>query len=209
MWILLCAVFVFGLVVAEHRQDRTVMAVTKLAAASCFLGEAWAASGLESAYGRLILLGLGLCWIGDALLLRPGRTRVFQLGIGAFLMGHVAYGVAFVSLGFSPAALAVTALVLLPMMLAVARWLIPHVPGDFRVPVVAYLLVISAMVCLAVAAAFRGGPPAAAAGAIAFAVSDLFVARDRFVTQGPANARFGLPLYFGSQLAIAATAGAG
>jgi uncharacterized membrane protein YhhN len=209
MWILLCAVFVVSLVVAEHRQDRVAIAVTKLAAASCFLGEAWAASGLESAYGRLILLGLGLCWVGDALLLRQGRTRVFQLGIGAFLLGHVAYGVAFVGLGFSPAALAGAAVVLVPTMFAIGRWLSPHVPADFRVPVAAYLLVISAMVSLAVAAVFRGGPPAAAAGAIAFAVSDLFVARDRFVTQGPANARIGLPLYFGSQLAIAATAGAG
>lgn len=209
MWIFLCSVFVAGLLVAEHRQDRAVIAITKLAAATCFLGEAWASSALESAYGRVLLLGLGFCWLGDALLLRPGQTRIFQLGIGAFLSGHVAYAVAFGGLGFSPVALAGSALVLLVAMSAVVRWLRPHVPQDFRLPVLAYLIVISAMVCLAVAAAFRGGPPAAAAGAIAFAVSDLYVARDRFVTQAPANTRVGLPLYFGSQLAIASTAGVG
>ena len=42
-----------------------------------------------------------------------------------------------------------------------------------------------------------------AVGAIAFTISDLFVARERFVQTGFANGAIGLPLYFGSQLLLA------
>ena len=41
------------------------------------------------------------------------------------------------------------------------------------------------------------------AGAWGFAISDLAVARDQFVTPGYQNRLWGLPLYFGSQMLLA------
>jgi len=46
------------------------------------------------------------------------------------------------------------------------------------------------------------------AGALSFYVSDLAVARDRFVAPGFSNRLWGLPLYYGGTLLLATTAGA-
>jgi uncharacterized membrane protein YhhN len=73
-----------------------------------------------------------------------------------------------------------------------------------RAPVVAYLVVISAMVALAAGSAALGRPRLLV-GAVAFFVSDLSVARDRFVVPGFANRLWGLPLYYGAQLVFAAS----
>jgi hypothetical protein len=44
-------------------------------------------------------------------------------------------------------------------------------------------------------------------GALSFYVSDLFVARDRFVKKGAINRILGLPLYFGGQFLLAFSIG--
>jgi stage V sporulation protein SpoVS len=64
------------------------------------------------------------------------------------------------------------------------------------------------MLALAWGVAGAGAPMAVAAGAVAFAVSDLAVARERFVAPGGGSWRWGLPLYYGAQIAIAASAAA-
>ena len=48
-----------------------------------------------------------------------------------------------------------------------------------------------------------------AVGAIVFAISDIFVARERFVRKGFVNAAVGLPAYFGSQMLLAYSVGIG
>jgi hypothetical protein len=65
------------------------------------------------------------------------------------------------------------------------------------------------MVVCAAGAVARGGDPAMLLGAGLFSVSDLAVARDRFVSPGFANAAWGLPLYYGAQLVLAGTLAAG
>jgi uncharacterized membrane protein YhhN len=117
----------------------------------------------------------------------------------------VAYLAAFL-LRFESAALAAAcalgaALVLWPLL----RWLRPNLPAEMKAPVFAYMGVISAML---VAAA--GAAPSDARillGATMFYVSDLFVARERFVTRSFANGGLGLPLYFAAQLVLASTVG--
>lgn len=72
--------------------------------------------------------------------------------------------------------------------------------GSLKLPVAAYSLVIAAMVATALAQP-RGWT--APVGAVLFAVSDLAVARQRFVTESLANRLVGLPLYDAGQLLIA------
>ena len=201
----LCALAVAGLLVAEARDWRPGVAVAKLAAAGCFLWAAVAWGAGDSVYGRWVLLALALCACGDALLLPRGQGTPFRLGIAAFLLGHAGYAAAFLGRAQSPMALAMAALVTLVAGVQVWRWLGPHLPGPFRAPVVAYVAIISSMVIAAVGATAQGGPVTGAVGAIAFAVSDLSVARDRFVAPGFANAAWGLPLYFGAQILLAST----
>ncbi len=87
----------------------------------------------------------------------------------------------------------------------VLRWLGRSVPSDMVVPVRAYMAVIGVMSALACAVTAAGGPWQAAAGALAFTASDVSVARDRFVRHEFLNRAWGLPLYYGAQLLLAAT----
>jgi uncharacterized membrane protein YhhN len=205
--IVLCAIAVGALLAAEWHQWLPGCAVAKLTASSAFVWLAVERGALGSSYGVLLLVGLGLCWCGDALLLSPGRTRTFQLGIGAFLLGHVAYAAASTRLDLHAAWLAACGLAAAVGGALVQRWLQPHLPSDFRVPVLAYVCVIAAMLAFAGAASLSGGPALLGIGAFGFAASDLSVARERFVAPSFANGAWGLPAYFASQLAIAWTAG--
>jgi len=181
--------------------------IAKPAAAACFVWAALAWGALDSWYGCWMLAGLLLSACGDLLLI-PRAASAFQAGIAAFLLGHVAYAVAFASSPWSPAVLLVAVLAVAVAAWRIQRWLLPHVSADFRVPVLAYLTVISGMVALAVAASAAGRPVLAAVGAIAFAASDISVARNRFVDPSFATTAWGLPLYFASQLALASTVAA-
>jgi uncharacterized membrane protein YhhN len=173
----------------------------KMVASAGFIGAAIDAGAFHSVYGGLILGGLFLSWWGDLFLIST-NARIFLMGVGAFFLAHVAYAGAFIALGVNPlwtlcgaAALAVPAVLML-------RWLHPHL-GDMRNPVYAYVAVISVMAALAAGATLAGAPWTVPAGAAMFYVSDIFVARDRFVAPSPWNQRLGLPLYYTAQLALA------
>ncbi len=85
--------------------------------------------------------------------------------------------------------------------LGAAAWLWPHL-GARRPAVTASIVVISAMVWGAFSVAFLLGS-ALAAGAVLFFVSDLTVARHRFVTPEFLNRAIGLPLHYAGQILIA------
>ena len=180
-----------------------------MSAATAFIAMALACGALESSYGHLLLAGLLACWIGDACLLSSGRSTGFMAGIGAFLLGHLAYAVAFFHLGLDTTALLIAAVVIGGLGAYTLRWLRPHVPADFRIPVLCYVGVISLMVAASIGAFAEGASVVLPIGAVGFALSDVFVARERFVTKGFVNPGLGLPLYFGSQMLLAYTASFG
>lgn len=174
----------------------------KMTASTGFLVVAVAAGGLRSVYGYILLAALVGCWFGDLALGLPGE-RVFLAGLVSFLLGHVGFAVAFWLRGIDPK-WCVGALVLLtPCAVVILMWLYPHVPKDMRFPVLAYMAVISAMVVLAAGTRGAGATPLILLGAVAFYVSDIFVARARFVTPGFANALIGLPIYYASVVLMA------
>ena len=143
------------------------------------------------------LAALALCWLGDALLI-PASRRAFLAGLFAFLAGHLAWAASFLARGVAgPRVLAAAALAALAGG-AAAAWLW-RPAGAMRGPVLAYIAVIGAMVALAAGTA----DPRVLAGALLFYVSDLAVARDRFVRPGFANRLVGLPLYYGAQALLA------
>jgi uncharacterized membrane protein YhhN len=74
-----------------------------------------------------------------------------------------------------------------------------------RLPVVAYVVVISLMLVMATGAAAATGRGAIALGATCFYLSDLHVARHRFVSASFWNKSWGLPLYYAAQLILAST----
>ena len=203
---LFTAICVLLLVASIRREWRAVQWVAKPLASLGFLGVALAAGAGASSYGRLVLGALVLCLAGDVLLL-PRSRKSFMVGLFSFLLGHVAFGVAFLHLGVEPVAVGVALGVEGIAGWIVLRFLWFHVPGSFRAPVVAYVLIISGMLALAVGAGWRVGAPWLPLAAFAFYVSDLAVARHRFVREAFVNRLVGLPLYYGAQVVLAWSAG--
>jgi uncharacterized membrane protein YhhN len=198
----ICALSVALLLVAERRGARGAALVTKLVASAAFVAAGVMTLPLASTFGRSLLAGLVLSAIGDGLLALKS-DKSFMAGLASFLLAHVAYGAAFVARGVSIFALEGAALPLLVVGAGVLLWLLPHVPAKLRAPVIAYAVAITAMVALAVGTVAAGGTRWLLVGAVAFYVSDLSVARDRFVSPGFSNRAWGLPLYYAAQIVFA------
>jgi uncharacterized membrane protein YhhN len=193
-----------GLLAAEWRGSHAGVWVAKPLASVGFLVAAGSAGALDTPYGRWILAGLVLSFFGDVLLI-PAATASFLAGLVGFLLGHVAYAGAFAVRGLSPGWVGVAALAVVPAAALALRWLWPHVEAKMRGPVLAYVVVISTMVLLAAGTVGAAGRNAVLVGAVAFYVSDLAVARQRFVARTFWNKAWGLPLYYGAQLVLAST----
>lgn len=201
-WTLVTLLALIGLLYAEHGDRSLLKWLFKPLASTGFLAVALAAGALDSRYGLGVLVALGLSWLGDVLLISP-RKAPFLAGILSFLCGHMAYCVAFYGAGQSGTAAGGAALALLVPAVLVGRWLLPKVDADMQRPVVAYIGVITVMVALAVGTVVAGNSAWIAAGALAFYLSDISVAIDRFVRPAFVNRLWGLPLYYGAQLMLA------
>lgn len=205
-----CAV----LVLAEWRAHASLRVVAKLVASAAFI-----AIGLEMfhighgggrvAYAHWIFVGLVFGALGDVFLLGSSK-RAFLGGLVAFLIGHVAYVAAAlerVPLASWPAAAGAGALIVISVG-AIALGLLWRHLGSLRIPVIAYVLVIVTMVIGAIAVMRAHALPdpqrlRLLVGACLFFVSDLAVARNRFVVRAFSNKLWGLPAYYAGQILIA------
>jgi uncharacterized membrane protein YhhN len=206
LFISYCLVFTALLVFAEYRDLPRIRWIAKPLASACFVFAAVSAGALDSIYGVWVLAALILCMAGDILLI-PAGSRTFLAGMGAFALGHAAYIAAFVSGGpdFGIAFLAAAGAMVIFATLALI-WLWPHL-GSFRWPVTGYAVIIAVMVVTSTLASLPGGGSVVMVilGTFAFALSDLAVAREKFVSPNFLNKAWGLPLYYGAQLVLAAS----
>jgi uncharacterized membrane protein YhhN len=214
----ICVAACLVLIAAEYLQLRGVRIASKLIASAAFVAlgiHAFRLSpGTDPAtvqLGHAIITGLVLGAIGDACLLGHGRAT-FLAGLIAFLLGHLCY-IAGIAMIEPPERWLADAGVwaALPVLtgVVVLRQLWPRL-GSMRIPVIGYVIAICVMVIAAIAAARGATIPSdnrirLALGACLFFVSDLSVARDRFVEQSFQNKLYGLPAYYGGQLFIAWT----
>jgi uncharacterized membrane protein YhhN len=170
---------VISLLRAVRVEDRTQEVLSKTVASAAFVILGALRWSSGDIVGGWLVAGLAFCAVGDILLL---GDRTFDVGLIAFLLGHALY--------------------------VAARWLWPHL-GRRRFSVLAYVLIISVMVWGGVSAFTEGALPwTAAAGALLFYLSDLAVARQRFVQKSLINRVLGLPTYYLGQLLLALTIGA-
>lgn len=203
---LACLACTAGLVLLPAAAPPWARALAKLGASTCFVLLAIVLGATATRYGQLVLAALVFGWVGDALLL-SGRSAAFLAGLGAFLVAHLMYAAAFLLGQTSVAAMAVAALAAGIVGGVIARWLRPHVPAGMKAPVLAYVVVILAMCVTASGFSLATGRGQVLAGALIFALSDVAVARERFVRQSPLNQRWGLPAYFVAQLLLASSVG--
>lgn len=193
-----------AMLLAEMLDVRQWIWLFKPLASTGFIAAALACGAARSRYGRWVLLALCFSWLGDVFLI-PRTEGLFLAGLVAFLLGHLAFSAGFLSRGVAPPWVAAALCALAPIAVLIARWLMPHVPLEMRVPVLCYMTVLTAMVALAAGTWGAKGGAAIVLAAAAFFVSDLSVAREAFVERDFLNRIWGLPLYYGAQLVFAWT----
>lgn len=157
--------------------------------------------------------------IGDVALI--GKSdRCFLVGLGSFLLGHFAFMVAFALPGSAQAQLSLSDLAFwgvtgLSLLISggasvfAYRYFRASMPVKLRIPSLIYTSVIALMVAAAGAHAYLEQCGYVALGAVAFWLSDLAVAQQRFrgdvLPLGGFYVRlWGLPLYYIAQLILAA-----
>lgn len=204
----LCVGFLTALLWSLDRAPPEIGAVLKGATSAAFVVFGVTIGALDAGpAGIAVFVGLVLSAVGDIALIGKER-RPFLIGLGAFLLAHVAYIVAFLLLGVAPAATLGALAVLAVFGLGIWRWLSDGASLMAR-PVQAYITIISVMVATAVGAfvaspASQVGVRAGLLGAaLLFFLSDLMVARERFVASDLSNRLAGLPLYYLAQLLFA------
>ncbi|KAI8059873.1 YhhN-like protein [Gongronella butleri] len=196
------------LLVAEYKKSYRGRWLFKPLASLGFLLSALANHNgqADPTFAKYIFLGLGLGAIGDICLIPKAG---FLAGLGSFLLGHLSLVYAFTVHGMSHthalAALCGTGAI----DFVVGRWLLPKVHAKDPVmakAVLVYMSVITGMVITASASLPHTPVPRHQfIGALMFYLSDLFVAREEFVTKSIWNQWIGLPLYYGGQLLLAGT----
>lgn len=205
-----CLAGAVGYVVATWREIRPAAVAAKIFASTSFIILALVSGAARSSYGRVILAALILSWVGDVLLL--SRREAFLLaGIAAFLLAHIAFAAAFAASGINLTAFAAALVSAAVFAGIILKWLWKHLGDVYRIAVSAYLAAVVIMVSLAAAASFQSLGAEVAIAAVAFAASDVSVARDRFVERSVLNKTWGLPLYYFAQVlfAISVTPGPG
>jgi uncharacterized membrane protein YhhN len=203
-------VLLLTLLIFEVHQRLIPRVIVKTLLSSLFVITALMTPYSETPFGRVLLLGLILCFVGDVFLALEG-PKMFLIGLVAFLLGHLAYVTAFITIA-EVSWLTTPAFALHAVIAAgVLRWLRPHL-GRMINPVLAYLVVITAMVIAAwsifgTASLNQELRQTILIGALLFYLSDLFVARHRFVKKQPLNRFLGLPAYYAGQFLLASSIG--
>jgi uncharacterized membrane protein YhhN len=201
LWIAvgICVLATAGLMAAEYVDNKLAKAISKPIASTAFIAVAVLNGAMDSAYGQAVVVALVFSWFGDIFLLSKER-KMFLGGLVAFLIGHVGFGVAFLLNGVEWLWVGISIVPLLGIFMLIRRWLLPQVEGKMKTPVMAYMVVITVMVALAAGVVGLTDEPLYLVAATMFFVSDLAVARDRFVAPGFQNRAWGLPLYYGAQI---------
>jgi uncharacterized membrane protein YhhN len=169
---------------AVARGDRRTETWAKPAVLVSLMVAAAILGATATAAGVWLLVALAFGLLGDVALLSDSLPR-FNAGVGAFLLGHLAYLVCFAVLGLTAPGWAWAGLLVLALALFVTRGVVPathRAAGrGLSIPVAVYSVVIGAMLL----GAWFTGEPLVALGASVFVASDATLSVDRFVRPLP------------------------
>lgn len=156
-------------------------------------------------YKYLITIALALSLAGDVLLMLPSDQ--FRAGLGAFLLAHIFYISAFLSIidglhWWLP-------VILLIIGTSVVVYIIPNL-GSQKTPIILYIGIILIMVWTASEVLYQDPQTGAwfvFVGALLFALSDVILALNRFQSLFSSARVLNLMAYFLAQLLIASSVG--
>ena len=208
--IVLAILLLIGLLYFEKTGNQRGKLPTKSLLSGLFILTALIQDHPLPGYYYLLLTGLIFCMGGDVFLALP-QKQMFLYGLVSFLLGHVFYVIGFFYVADLSGWTGMGCLVGLLVSGRVFQWLRPHL-GDMLVPVIAYIIVITVMLIgawtvVGDAVLNKTGRILVFVGAAAFYVSDLFVARERFLKSEFSNRLIGLPMYYCGQFLLAFSVG--
>ncbi len=199
-----------GLLYCEKNKLQAAKLTVKTALSTLFILTISIQSRPVPTYFLFLLAGMLFCLGGDVFLALP-HSGMFLRGLVSFLVGHVFYVIAFGRTAGTNQWTLIGLTISLIASGAVYLWLRPHL-GSMKIAVICYMVVISAMAVgawsmLGADHLRLSGRMLACGGALSFYVSDVFVARQRFVKSEFFNRLIGLPLYYGGQFMLAFSVG--
>jgi uncharacterized membrane protein YhhN len=168
--------------VAVARGAKAVEYVAKPATLAALVAVALALDPQDGTVRTWFVVALVASLAGDVFLMLP--RDLFVAGLGSFLVAHLAYTGGLAVAGIDAAWLALGAVAVAVAVAGIAPPLVRGVrrrAPELAVPVMAYMVVISAMV----AAAIGTGDGVAAIGAVLFYASDALIGLTRFVRSHP------------------------
>jgi len=208
--ILLGIILLLGLLYYEKKKFRLPLLIVKSTLSLLFVLTALLQPHSVPAYYHYLFVGLIFCFIGDVCLALP-QEKAFKAGLVAFLVGHIFYIFSFSSLIQINLWISVGFFILFGLSALIFLWLRPHLKS-MLIPVLLYVLVITVMASGAWAVFLKSsfsisGRALLLAGSLCFYVSDIFVARDKFIKEEYTNRLLGLPLYYTGQFLLAFSIG--
>lgn len=203
-------ILLFGVLYYEKKKNRIPYLITKTTLSLLFVITALLQPHSVPVYYHYLLVGLIFCLVGDVCLALP-QKKAFMGGLVAFLIGHLLYIFSFSSLIPISHSFSSGLLIIVGISTLIFFWLRPHLKS-MLIPVLLYILVITLMASGAWAvfekSSFQiSGRALILVGALCFYVSDLFVARHRFIKEEYRNRLLGLPLYYAGQFMLAFSVG--
>jgi uncharacterized membrane protein YhhN len=203
-------IFLLGLLYYEKKENKKPLLIVKSILSLLFVVTALLQPHPSPAYYHFLLAGLIFCLIGDICLALP-QDKAFRVGLVAFLVGHVLYIFGFSSLSQIDDWISPWLFITFCMSALVFLWLRPHLKS-MLIPVLFYILIITVMVSGAWGVFWKSSFPISGRvfillGSLCFYVSDVFVARNKFIKEEYRNRLLGLPLYYTGQFLLAFSVG--
>jgi len=159
-------------------------------------------------YALLIILALVMGLVGDLFLVFSASVKCFIIGLFAFLIGQIIYGITFLKFGgFMAYDLIIYAVVVAASLIVYKKSSLEL--GKLKIPVLFYVLIIAFMYSMAMSLMYKGGFDTATTiliviGANLFLASDAVLAFVRFKKDSKAALRgVNLALYYSAQIILA------
>ncbi|XWN38514.1 MAG: lysoplasmalogenase [Balneola sp.] len=203
IFIVKCFVACIALLFAEKHDNKLGKWIFKITASSAFVLIALTLADIYSSFSNWMLIGFLFSFFGDVFLIKSNKSIFFKSGVVSFACAHIAFIIAFISIGSFGILFLLSTTAAIILMIYSYVWLKPKVNADFMVLVAIYILIIGSMCALSGYAwegIYRNG---VLVGAFLFAVSDLFVAKEKFIKTEFRNKLIGLPVYYIAQIFLA------
>ena len=210
MIIFMAIILLIGLLYYEKKENIRGLVPTKTLLSSLFVIAILVQPHHINRYYQFLFAGLIFCLCGDVCLAFP-REKMFLVGLISFLLGHVFFIFGFFHVANPGTWSWAGSIIIILVSSGIYFRLKPHL-GSMNVPVLLYIVVIIVMLSGAWSVFVDSGLTMSGrimvvGGALLFYISDLFVARDRFIKKELLNRLIGLPLYYAGQFILAFSAG--